>query len=104
LRGDLPVSGTWTGPEQILDGFLAAMVGTLDPTYPVRQSLTGIVADGSTAVAEWTSQAHSAAGVPYENDYAVAFEVRDDTITAVQEYFDTAYAQRVLFVDAADRR
>jgi ketosteroid isomerase-like protein len=24
LRGDLPVSGTWTGPEQILDTFLAA--------------------------------------------------------------------------------
>src|SRR3954470_11326716 len=53
LRGDLPVSGTWTGPEQILDGFLAAMVSTLDPTYPVRQTLTSIVADGSTAVAEW---------------------------------------------------
>jgi ketosteroid isomerase-like protein len=101
LRGDLPVSGTWTGPEQILDEFLAAMVATLDPTYPLRQVLKGIVADGSIAVAEWTSHARSAAGEPYVNDYAVVFEVRDDRITAVREYFDTAYAQRVLFANAS---
>jgi uncharacterized protein len=102
LRGDLPVSGTWNGPGQILDEFLAAMVSTLDPTYPVRQTLTSIVADGCTAVAEWTSHARSAAGTPYENDYAVVFEVHDNKITAVREYFDTAYAQRVLFADAAE--
>jgi ketosteroid isomerase-like protein len=97
LRGDLPVSGTWTGPEQILDEFLEGMVATLDPTFPVRQTVKGIVADGPTAVAEWTSHARSAAGEPYENDYAVVFEVQDERITAVREYFDTAYAQRVLF-------
>jgi uncharacterized protein len=100
LRGDLPVSGTWTGPEQILDEFLAAMIDTLDPRYPVRQTVKSIVADGATAVAEWTSHARSAAGVPYENDYAVVFEIHDDRITAVREYFDTAYAQRVLFASA----
>ena len=42
--------------------------------------------------------------MPYENDYAVVFEVRDDRITAVREYFDTAYAQRVLFADATEPR
>jgi ketosteroid isomerase-like protein len=62
------------------------MVGTLDPTYPVRQSLTGIVADGSTAVAEWTSQAHSAAGVPYENDYIFVFRCEDGRIAEVWEH------------------
>ena len=30
------------------------------------------------------------------------FEVRDGKITAVREYFDTAYAQRVLFTDTAE--
>ena len=83
------------------EAFLAAMVATLDPTYPLRQVLKGIVADGSIAVAEWTSHARSAAGEPYVNDYAVVFEVRDDRITAVREYFDTAYAQRVLFANAS---
>ena len=102
LRACFAPDGTWTGPGQILDEFLAAMVSTLDPTYPVRQTLTSIVADGCTAVAEWTSHARSAAGTPYENDYAVVFEVHDNKITAVREYFDTAYAQRVLFADAAE--
>ena len=97
LRGDLPVSGTWTGPDAILDGFLAAMIATLDPTAPVGQTVRTIVADGGTAVAEWTSHARSANGENYENDYAVVFDVRDGKIAAVREYFDTAYAGRVLF-------
>ena len=101
LRGELPVSGTWTGPDAILEGFLAAMFARLDPTAPVRQTLTAIIADGDTAVAEWTSYARSADGQTYENDYAVVFQIRGDKIAAVREYFDTAYARRILFSDAA---
>ncbi|WP_433379689.1 nuclear transport factor 2 family protein [Actinoplanes sp. CA-142083] len=97
LRGDLPVSGTWTGPAEILDGFLAAMVDRLDPTKPLTQEVRGIVADGDTVVAEWTSHATTRDGRPYENDYAVVFVIRDGRIAAVREYFDTGYARRVLF-------
>lgn len=100
LRGGLPVSGTWTGPDEILDGFLAAMTARLDATRPLSQTLHRVVADGDTAVAEWTSRATTATGAAYENDYAVVFEVRDGLIAAVREYFDTAYAARVLFEDA----
>ena len=99
LSGDLPVSGTWTGPDEILDSFLAAMLARLDATKPVTQELKGLVADGDTVVAEWTSRATTRAGGSYENDYAVVFVVRDGKIAAVREYFDTAYAQRVLFDD-----
>lgn len=101
LRGDLPVSGTWTGPGEILDVFLAAMVDRLDTSKPLTQELTGIVADGDTVVAEWTSRATTRDGRPYENDYAVVFVVRDGKIAAVREYFDTGYARRVLFGDPA---
>src|SRR6185437_10572512 len=52
LSGDLPVSGTWTGPGEILDSFLAAMLARLDPGRPVTQDLKGLVADGDTVVAE----------------------------------------------------
>lgn len=97
LRGDLPVSGTWTGPDAILDGFLAEMMARLDTGQPLSQELTGLVADGTTAVAEWTSRATTTTGAAYENDYAVVFEVRGQEIVAVREYFDTAYAGRVLF-------
>jgi ketosteroid isomerase-like protein len=96
LRGDLPVAGTWTGPA-IIDGFLAAMTARLDTTAPLTQEVHRILADGDTAVAEWTSRATTCDGQPYENDYAVVFEVRHGHIAAVREYFDTGYAQRVLF-------
>ena len=35
LRGDLPTSGTWTGPSEILEGFLAAMTARLDVSQPL---------------------------------------------------------------------
>lgn len=97
LGGALPVSGTWTGPEGIIDGFLAAMVARLDRDRPLTQEVTGLVVDGRTAVAEWTSRATTTSGQAYENDYAVVFEVSEGRIAAVREYFDTAYAGRVLF-------
>jgi uncharacterized protein len=99
LGGALPVSGTWTGPEGIIDGFLAAMVDRLDAERPLTQEVTGLVVDGDTAVAEWTSRATTRSGRAYENDYAVVFVVREGKVAAVREYFDTAYAGRVLFGD-----
>jgi ketosteroid isomerase-like protein len=97
LRGELPTSGTWRGQAEILDIFLAGMMDRLDASKPLSQELKHVVADGATAVAEWTSRATTVDGQTYENDYAVVFEVEGDKIAAVREYFDTAYAQRVLF-------
>jgi ketosteroid isomerase-like protein len=97
VRGDLPVAGTYKGADEILDGFLADVVATLDPNAPVSQTLHRIIADGDVAVAEWTSHARARNGATYENDYAVVFQVRDGHIAAVTEYFDTSYMKRVLF-------
>src|SRR5690349_7804831 len=66
LRGELPVSGTWTGPGEILDTFLAAMVSRLDSSKPLTQELKRMVADGDTVVAEWTSRATTRDGQAYE--------------------------------------
>lgn len=97
IRGDIPVAGTWTGPGEILDGFLAKMTATLDPAAPVTQDLRRIIADGDFAVAEWTTHARARNGVSYDNDYAVVFHVTDGLIDAVTEYCDTSYMRRVLF-------
>jgi uncharacterized protein len=97
IRGDLPVAGTWTGPEGILDGFLAQVSAMLDPAAPVSQDLHRIIADGDHAVAEWTSHARAKNGAHYDNDYAVVFRVADGRIEAVTEYCDTSYMKRVLF-------
>jgi ketosteroid isomerase-like protein len=97
LRGDVPVAGTWNGPEGILDGFLAQVVEQLDQEVPVHQDLHRIIADDDYAVAEWTSHARSRAGATYSNDYAVVFHVVDGLIQDVTEFCDTSYMKRVLF-------
>jgi ketosteroid isomerase-like protein len=68
ICGDIPVAGTWTGPDEILDGFLASVTATLDPAAPVTQDLHRIIADGDgdVAVAEWTSHARARNGTPYD--------------------------------------
>src|ERR687887_292229 len=71
IRGDLPVAGTYKGASEILDGFLAGVVATLDPDASVSQDVHRIIADGEYAVAEWTSHARARNGTPYDNDYAV---------------------------------
>jgi uncharacterized protein (TIGR02246 family) len=97
LRGAAPVAGTWTGPDEILDGFLAQILATLDPDVPVTQTLHRIIADGDHAVAEWTSQARARSGEPYRNDNAVVFHVVGGRVQDVTEYTDTGYLERVLF-------
>jgi uncharacterized protein len=97
IRGDVPVAGTYKGADEILDGFLADVVATLDPTAPVSQDLHRIIADGEYAVAEWTSHARARNGGAYDNDYAVVFRVLGGRIVAVTEYCDTSYMRRVLF-------
>src|ERR1700749_1368721 len=51
IRGDIPVAGTCTGPDEIHDGLLAKVTATLDPAAPLTQDLHRIIADGEHAVA-----------------------------------------------------
>ena len=97
LHGDVPVAGTWKGPDEIFDGFLAQLVARLDVTAGVTQTLHRIVADGDYAVAEWTSRATTLGGEPYVNDVAVVFHVVDGKIASAREYTDTSYLKRMLF-------
>jgi ketosteroid isomerase-like protein len=100
LGGDLPVSGTWTGPGAIIDEFLAAMVQRLDASQRVVRDVKRVLADGDAVAVEWTTRATAWDGSPYDNDYAFVFEVEGDRICAVREYVDTAKVERVLFSDS----
>src|SRR5580704_12714149 len=77
LRGSLPASGTWTGPDGIMDGFFPRIFGRLDPATPVVQDVHRIVADGEYAVAEWTTRARTRDGRRYQSDYAGVFRIVD---------------------------
>ncbi len=97
LRGDLPPSGMWTGPDGIVDGFFPRIFDRLDPEVPVVQDVHRIIADGEYAVAEWTTHARTRDGRCYDRDYAGIFRVVDGHLAGVTEYLDTAYAMRMLF-------
>jgi uncharacterized protein len=96
LPGELPLSGTWRGRDQILDEFLASAMQYYDPDT-VSIEVTNVVAEGEQVALEWITRGRTASGNDYENFYSAIFVVRDDRIQAVREYTDTLYASNVLF-------
>jgi uncharacterized protein (TIGR02246 family) len=96
LPGELPLSGTWRGRDQILDEFLASAMQYYDPGT-VSIEVTNVVAEAEQVALEWITRGRTASGNDYENFYSAIFVVRDDRIQAVREYTDTLYAKNVLF-------
>jgi ketosteroid isomerase-like protein len=88
VAGDLPYSGTWRGPEAIVDEFLSEARSRLVPET-VRMQLLSLTAEDETAVLEWSTTARTVGGRDYENAYIARFTVRKGLITDVREYFDT---------------
>lgn len=96
--GDVPLTGTWTGRDAIINDFLGNATGSLfDPAEPPRVQLTNILAAGDQVVAEWTARGLARTGKRYDNRCLGVFTVRDGRIAAVREYTDTQHVERVLF-------
>ncbi|MFB8212629.1 nuclear transport factor 2 family protein [Streptomyces sp. NPDC056010] len=96
LAGDLPVSGTWTGPDQIFDEFVATMTARLVPET-VEMEFLGVIAEGERVLAEWRTRALTRKGARYDQHCLAVFTVRDGRIAAVREHFDTLHAHDVVF-------
>lgn len=96
LAGDLPLSGTWTGGEQILDEFVPAMVARLVPES-MEFEFDGLLAEGDRVLAEWSTRALARSGGHYDQHCLAVFTVRDGRIASVREYFDTKHASEVVF-------
>ncbi|WP_327143992.1 nuclear transport factor 2 family protein [Nocardia sp. NBC_01327] len=97
LHGDLPVSRTWKGRDEIFTGFLTQMLARFDLTAPVSQDVHNVLADGDHAVAEWTTHATTIDGAPFTNHVTIVFRITNGRIAEAREYFDTAYVGRLLF-------
>jgi hypothetical protein len=95
--GDLPLSGTYQGVDEIVDTFLGGAARLMAPGTRVTIELVNVIADGDQVAAEWTSRATSSNGVAYHNRNVGIFTVRDGTIVSVREYTDTQHAAQVLF-------
>ncbi|AUG76327.1 limonene-1,2-epoxide hydrolase [Kitasatospora sp. MMS16-BH015] len=95
--GDLPLSRDWRGRDTIVNEFLGGVRTLFAPDGMPVVTLTNLLADGDTVVAEWTAVGTAVTGLRYENHCLGLFTVRDGRIAAVREYLDTAHVGRVLF-------
>ncbi|WP_285567889.1 MULTISPECIES: nuclear transport factor 2 family protein [unclassified Streptomyces] len=96
LAGDLPLSGTWTGPDEILGEFVPRMVARLRPET-IEFTFDGLIAEGDQVLAEWNTRALAKTGGRYDQHCLAVFTVRDGRIATVREYFDTLHAKTVVF-------
>lgn len=97
VKADLPTAGPWRGRDQIVDEFLAAVMGErFVPGSHVFEFPT-MIGEGDTIALEWHVSARNAAGEPYENDYCGIFVIEHGKIAAVREYLDSRYAAQILF-------
>ncbi|QMU74518.1 nuclear transport factor 2 family protein [Streptacidiphilus sp. PB12-B1b] len=96
LAGSLPLSGTWTGPDEILDEFVPAMVARMVPES-MEFELDGLLAEGDRVLAEWNTRGLARSGGRYDQHCLAVFTIRDGRIASVREYLDTLHAQTVVF-------
>lgn len=96
LAGDLPLSGTWTGPDEILGEFVPAMVSRLVPES-MEFEFEGLIGEGQQVLAEWNTRGLARSGGRYDQHCLAVFTVREGRIVAVREYIDTLHAQTVVF-------
>ena len=94
--GQLPISGTWTGRDTIVEEFLARAMAYYQPGS-VSLEITGMIAERDHIVLQWTSRARTRDGLPYENGCIGVFTIREGRIQEVREYMDTLYASEVAF-------
>jgi uncharacterized protein len=96
---DLPGAGTHIGSAAIL-GFLREVHQAFSEKPHLE--LVHVVAEGSWVVAEARGTGRFVNGSPYENNYALVFEVAGGKLRTIREYMDTHHvALRVAELAAA---
>jgi uncharacterized protein (TIGR02246 family) len=93
---DLPMSGTWTGRDTIMDEFFATAMANYEPGS-IEIDVTAMLVDGDNVVLQWTTRARTRGDRPYENGCIGIFTVRDGKIHQVREYMDTLYVNDMFF-------
>ena len=91
-----PVGRLHEGLAAVL-ALMASGLGLYDTTRPMQIERTASLAGDELVYIEMTIRATTKQGEPYENQYVMVFQIRDDRIHEVREYVDSLYAQRLLF-------
>jgi uncharacterized protein len=95
LKGTTPVSGVYRGLKQIVEEFFT----------PWRKQIVGeialtvdeLIGGGDCVVALARGKAKTVHGLPYDNDYAFVFRLRNGKIAEVIEYLDTALVETAAY-------
>lgn len=95
LKGTTPVSGTYRGLRSIVDDFFTPWRRQIDGSLVV--TVDELIGEGERVVALGRGKATTIHGLPYDNDYAFVFRVRDGRITEVSEYLDTALVETAAY-------
>ncbi|MCK7626037.1 nuclear transport factor 2 family protein [Streptomyces sp. RS10V-4] len=97
--GDLPISGTWQGRDQVINGFLATAFAHLDPDREVGARVTNIFGEDEQVSVEWDSWGTGRTGRAYRQKNTAIFTVRNGAIVSMREYADTQHWERALVAD-----
>lgn len=76
---------------QIVQGLFAAF----DPPGTFDVQIRHVLVDGDTAMAEYSARGRLANGRDYENDYVMAFTLRDGRIAEQRAHTDTLHLSRL---------
>lgn len=86
-------AGTFRGKNELMTGLFAVVGEVLEDG--IKLHVKSIVVDGGQVIVEGKGQARSKAGLDYNNDYCLAFDVVGDKIQHVREYLDSELVTKV---------
>lgn len=86
-------AGTFKGKDELMNGLFAVIGDVLEDG--IKLHVSSIVADQGRVIVEGKGQARSKAGLEYNNDYCLAFDVEAGKIRHVREYLDSELVTKV---------
>ncbi|MEW9797899.1 nuclear transport factor 2 family protein [Alteromonas sp. CYL-A6] len=92
-HGSSSLSGTYNGKPEVMSALLGPLFSTLKAG--IQMQIEDMTAEGSKVVVQAKGFAETKDGIPYNNTYCMIFEIRDNSIVAVEEYSDTLLIESV---------
>lgn len=95
IKGTTPVSGTYRGMEQLIEGFFKPWRKQIDGDLLIHAD--ELIGEGERIVVLARGEAKTVFGDDYNNEYVFVFTVRDGQIHEVTEYCDTALIETAAY-------
>ena len=98
VHGKTPVSGRWLGKDVLVHDVMPQVFNALDfESFRFGKKWKIMCADANRVVGFMEAEGLANNGKRYDQRYCHVFEIRDDKIVEVWEFFDSCLAATVLF-------